>query len=155
MSDSDWLVCLLPIFHSFFHSNQWIVRFAFFNIFHTCEIMFSLKEIFFQPLKCQPNINTLRLYRNPNTGNQQIYLIGLDGLGVVIEYFSTTNDYKAYTISLQDSASKSLFQSNSIPFLSFIFKRIVEYWVWTSYQSRNTTHLQRLFMVMPKQQEFP
>ena len=68
--------------------------------------MFSLKEIFFQPLKCQPNINTLRLYRNPISGNQQIFLIGLDGLGVVIEYLPTTNEYKAHTVSLQDSASK-------------------------------------------------
>lgn len=89
--------------------------------------MFSLKEIFFQPLKCQPNINTLRLYRSPITGNQQIYLIGLDGIGVVIEYLPITNDYKTYTISLQDSASKSFFQTTSIQFHSFLFQRIVEY----------------------------
>ncbi|CAF1299192.1 unnamed protein product [Rotaria sordida] len=67
--------------------------------------MFSLKEIFFQPLKCQPNINTLHVHRNPTTGNQQIFLIGLDGLGVVVEYVQTTNECKAYTISLQDAQS--------------------------------------------------
>jgi hypothetical protein len=69
--------------------------------------MFSLKEIFFQPLKCQPNVNTLHLYRNPTTGNQQIFLISLDGLGVIIEYHQTTNEFKASTISLQDSQCKS------------------------------------------------
>ncbi len=68
--------------------------------------MFSLKEIFFQPLKCQPNVNTLHLHRHPITGNQQIFLIGLDGIGVVIEYLQTTNEFKAYTISLQDSQCK-------------------------------------------------
>ncbi|CAF2879668.1 unnamed protein product [Rotaria sp. Silwood2] len=67
--------------------------------------MFSLKEIFFQPLKCQPNINTLHVHRNPTTGSQQIFLIGLDGLGVVVEYVQATNECKAYTISLQDSQS--------------------------------------------------
>ncbi|CAF4517106.1 unnamed protein product [Rotaria sp. Silwood1] len=67
--------------------------------------MFSLKEIFFQPLKCQPNINTLHVHRNLTTGNQQIFLIGLDGLGVVVEYIQATNECKAYTISLQDSQS--------------------------------------------------
>lgn len=69
--------------------------------------MFSLKEIFFQPLKCQPNINTLHLYRNPITGLQQIYLSGLDGLGVIVEYIQATNEFKAHTICLQDSLCKS------------------------------------------------
>ncbi|CAF1282766.1 unnamed protein product [Adineta ricciae] len=64
--------------------------------------MFSLKEIFFQPLKCQPNINTLHTYRNPVTGNQEIFLIGLDGLGIIVEYLQKTNECKAYSVSLQD-----------------------------------------------------
>ena len=68
--------------------------------------MFSLKEVFFQPLKCQPNVNTLHLHRNPTTGTCQIFLIGLDGLGVVIEYLQSTNEYKAHTISLQDAQCK-------------------------------------------------
>ncbi|CAF1314333.1 unnamed protein product [Adineta steineri] len=67
--------------------------------------MFSLKEIFFQPLKCQPNINTLHLYRNPTTGNQQIFLIGLDGAGVGVEYNQGTNECKSYPITLQDFQS--------------------------------------------------
>jgi hypothetical protein len=78
--------------------------------------MFSLKEIFFQPLKCQPNVNTLHLYRNPTTGNQQIFLIGLDGLGVVIECPPTTNECKAYTISLQDCQSKFFIEINLFDF---------------------------------------
>ena len=69
--------------------------------------MFSLKEIFFQPLKCQPNINTLHTYRNPTTGNQEIFLIGLDGLGVIVEYLQKTNECKAYSVSLQDFQGKS------------------------------------------------
>lgn len=64
--------------------------------------MFSLKEIFFQPLKCQPNVNTLHLYRNPITDNQQIFLIGLDGSGLVVEYVHAKNAFKAHTISLHD-----------------------------------------------------
>ncbi len=73
--------------------------------------MFSLKEIYFQPLKCQPNINTLHLYRNSITNNQQIFLIGLDGLGVMIEYIQATHECKSYTISLQDSPCKNKFHS--------------------------------------------
>jgi hypothetical protein len=80
--------------------------------------MFSLKEIFFQPLKCQPNVNTLHVHRNPTTGNYQIVLIGLDCLGVVIEYIHSSNEFKAYPISLQDSQSKIIFIS-SILFLFF------------------------------------
>mgnify|MGYP006892776171 FL=1 len=68
--------------------------------------MFSLKEIFFQPLKCQPNINTLHTYRNPITGNQQIFLIGLDGSGLVVEYVHAINKFKDHTISLHDSSCK-------------------------------------------------
>jgi hypothetical protein len=71
--------------------------------------MFSLKEIFFQPLKCQPNVNTLHVQRNSITGNHQIFLIGLDGVGVVIEYIQSTNEFKSYTISLQDSQCKICF----------------------------------------------
>ncbi|CAF1916435.1 unnamed protein product [Rotaria magnacalcarata] len=66
--------------------------------------MFSLKEIFFQPLKCQPNINTLHVHRNLTTKYPQIFLVGLDGLGVVVEYVQAANEFKAYTISLQDPA---------------------------------------------------
>lgn len=70
--------------------------------------MFSLKEVFFQPLKCQPNINTLHVYRNPTTGNQQIFLVGLDGFGMIVEYLQKTNEFKAYPISQQDFQSKSI-----------------------------------------------
>lgn len=76
--------------------------------------MFSLKEIFFQPLKCQPNVNTLHLHRNPITGNQQIFLIGLDGVGVLIEYVQTSSECKAYTISLQDSICKIFIENQCI-----------------------------------------
>jgi hypothetical protein len=69
--------------------------------------MFSLKEIFFQPLKCQPNINTLHVHRNPVTGHQQIFLIGLDGLGIVVEYVQAANEFKAYSISLPEFQCKS------------------------------------------------
>jgi len=74
--------------------------------------MFGLKEIFFQPLTCQPNINTLHVYQNPITGNQQIFLIGLDGLGVVVEYLQEINECKAYSISLQDFQCKSFIEIN-------------------------------------------
>lgn len=68
--------------------------------------MFALREIFFQPLKCQPNINTLRVHRNSISGNQQLYLIGLDGSGVIVEYLKSTNEYKAYPIASTDAPCK-------------------------------------------------
>ena len=70
--------------------------------------MFSLKEIFFQPLKCQPNVNTLHVRRNSGARSHQIYLVSLDGFGVVVEYLPATNEYKTSTISLQDLQCKSL-----------------------------------------------
>ena len=64
--------------------------------------MFSLREIFFQPLKCQPNINTLRVHRNPITGTQQIILIGLDGCGFIVEYIPVSNEWKTCPISIPE-----------------------------------------------------
>jgi hypothetical protein len=68
--------------------------------------MFSLKEVFFQPLKCQPNINTLHVHRNATNGIEQIFLIGLDGVGFLVEYIRSTNAYKAHPLVLSDVQCK-------------------------------------------------
>lgn len=64
--------------------------------------MFSLKEIFFQPLRCQPNLNTLHMHRNSTTRVKQIYFLGLDGTGIIVEYDQTMSECKVLPISLPE-----------------------------------------------------